>query len=187
MPESATKKAKTKSIILGGGCFWCVEAIFNGLRGVISSNPGYAGGHLKNPSYEAVCTGQTGHAEVVEVVFDPQEISLEDILRVFFTTHDPTQLNRQGNDIGTQYRSVIFGDEEQKKVAQKIKGEIEAEKLWPDQIVTSIEGPAQFWEAETKHHDYFARNPDTAYCAAVVAPKVAKARKLYRDRLKKAD
>ncbi|KXV35070.1 peptide-methionine (S)-S-oxide reductase MsrA [Gluconobacter thailandicus] len=172
------------SILLGAGCFWCVEAVFTGLRGIISADPGYAGGHVDNPSYEDVCTGNTGHAEVVKVVFNPEEISLHDILRVFFTTHDPTQLNRQGNDIGTQYRSVIFGDEEQQRVAKTVKNEITAEQIWPSPIVTSIEGPAHFWRAEEKHLDYFARNPETAYCAAVVAPKVAKARKLYRDRLK---
>lgn len=172
------------SILLGAGCFWCVEAVFTGLRGIISADPGYAGGHVDNPSYEAVCTGNTGHAEVVKVVFDPEEISLHDILRVFFTTHDPTQLNRQGNDIGTQYRSVIFGNADQQRVAQTVRDEITAEKIWPASVVTSIEEPAHFWRAEDKHLDYFARNPETAYCAAVVAPKVAKARKLYRDRLK---
>ena len=172
------------SILLGAGCFWCVEAVYTGLRGIISADPGYAGGHVDNPSYEAVCTGNTGHAEVVKVVFDPAEISLADVLRVFFTTHDPTQLNREGNDVGTQYRSVIFGDADQQRVAQEVKAEITAEQIWPAPIVTSIEGPAHFWRAEEKHLDYFARNPETAYCAAVVAPKVAKARKLYRDRLK---
>ncbi|QDH17913.1 peptide-methionine (S)-S-oxide reductase MsrA [Swingsia samuiensis] len=172
------------SIILGAGCFWCVEAVFTGLKGVISAHPGYAGGTVNNPTYEAVCADKTGHAEVVELVYDPNEISLKDLLRVFFTTHDPTQLNKQGNDIGSQYRSVIFGDAEQQKLAQEVKEEISAEKIWPDPIVTRIEGPTQFWLAEEKHMDYFARNPETAYCAAVVAPKVAKARKLYRDRLK---
>ncbi|GBD55706.1 peptide-methionine (S)-S-oxide reductase MsrA [Gluconobacter wancherniae] len=175
------------SILLGGGCFWCVEAVFTGLRGIISADPGYAGGHIDNPSYEAVCTGKTGHAEVVKVVFDATEISLHDVLRVFFTTHDPTQLNRQGNDVGTQYRSVIFGDDAQQQIAREVVSEITSEGIWSAPIVTSIEGPAHFWRAEEKHLDYFARNPETAYCAAVVAPKVAKARKLYRDRLKQPD
>ncbi len=175
------------SILLGAGCFWCVEAVYTGLRGIISAEPGYAGGSTDNPSYEDVCTGRTGHAEVVRVVFDPAEIGLEDVLRVFFTTHDPTQLNRQGNDVGTQYRSVIFADPAQQETARRVRDEIAAEGIWPDPIVTSIEGPAHFWRAEEKHHDYFARNPQTAYCAAVVAPKVAKARKLYRDRLKQPD
>ncbi|GBR47791.1 peptide-methionine (S)-S-oxide reductase MsrA [Neokomagataea thailandica] len=179
--------AETSSILLGAGCFWCVEAVYTGLRGVISANPGYAGGDIPNPSYEAVCTGQTGHAEVVNVIFDPTEISLADILRVFFTTHDPTQLNRQGNDVGTQYRSVIFGTAEQKKTAQDVLNAITHEGLWPNEIATSLEDTATFWPAEAKHLDYFARNPQTAYCAAVVAPKVAKARKLYRDRLKNPD
>ncbi|GBR70916.1 peptide-methionine (S)-S-oxide reductase MsrA [Gluconobacter kanchanaburiensis] len=175
------------SILLGGGCFWCVEAVFSGLRGIISAEPGYAGGSTPNPSYEDVCTGRTGHAEVVKVVFDPVEIGLDDVLRVFFTTHDPTQLNRQGNDIGTQYRSVIFGAEEEQQTALKVRDELIAEGLWSEPVVTLIEGPVQFWPAEEKHHDYFARNPQTAYCSAVVAPKVAKARKLYRDRLKQPD
>lgn len=178
---------QTSSIILGGGCFWCVEAIFNGLRGVISAKPGYAGGHTEQPSYKEVCTGKTGHAEVVQIIFNPVEISLEDILRVFFTTHDPTQLNRQGDDVGTQYRSVIFGDEAQQTTARSIRDEITSQNIWNASLVTSIEGPAHFWEAEESHHDYFARNPETAYCSAVVAPKVAKARKLYRDRLKTAE
>lgn len=177
----------TVSILLGGGCFWCVEAVFTALRGIIRTQPGYAGGSVDNPSYEAVCTGQTGHAEVVNVTFDPEEITLADVLRVFFTTHDPTQLNRQGNDVGTQYRSVIFGCADQQALARKIREEIVAEGLWADPIVTSIEGPAHFWPAEEKHLDYFARHPETAYCAAVVAPKVAKARRLYRDRLKAPD
>ncbi|MFT8715594.1 peptide-methionine (S)-S-oxide reductase MsrA [Gluconobacter potus] len=175
------------SILLGAGCFWCVEAVFTGLRGIISAEPGYAGGSVDNPSYEDVCTGRTGHAEVVKVAFDPAEIGLEDVLRVFFTTHDPTQFNRQGNDVGTQYRSVIFGDAAQQETARRVWDEIASEGIWPDPIVTSIEGPAHFWPAEEKHQDYFARNPQTAYCAAVVAPKVAKARKLYRDRLKQPD
>lgn len=178
----------TESIVLGGGCFWCVEAVFTGLRGILSAGPGYAGGHVAHPSYEQVCTGTTGHAEVVKVVFDPAQITLHDVLRVFFTTHDPTQLDRQGNDIGPQYRSVVFGDDAQRKVAAEVRDEIAAEGIWPGKIVTAIEplseGAGRFWPAEEKHRDYFARNPHTAYCAAVVAPKVAKARKLYRDRLK---
>lgn len=175
---------QTSSIILGGGCFWCVEAIFTGLKGIVSAKPGYAGGHTEYPSYKDVCTGETGHAEVVQVIFNPKEISLEDILRVFFTTHDPTQLNRQGDDMGTQYRSVIFGDNAQQASARTIRDEIAGQDIWGGEIVTSIEGSTRFWEAEESHHDYFARNPETAYCAAVVAPKVAKARKLYRDRVK---
>ncbi|RUT25971.1 peptide-methionine (S)-S-oxide reductase [Asaia sp. W19] len=180
MSEASLEKA-----LIGGGCFWCTEAIFTGLRGVKSAQPGYAGGRRENPSYEQVCSGATGHAEVVEVVFDPREIDYGDILRVFYTTHDPTQLNRQGNDVGTQYRSVIFAlDAAQEATARAVTKEIAESGIWSDPIVTEITGSAVFWEAEEKHHDYFARNPETAYCSAVVAPKVAKARKLYRDRLK---
>lgn len=175
---------ETSSILLGGGCFWCVEAIFSGLKGISAAEPGYAGGHTERPSYKDVCTGTTGHAEVVRVTFDPTVISLADLLRVFFTTHDPTQLNRQGDDRGTQYRSVIFADAEQKKTAQAVKDEIEKEGIWEGTLVTAIDDAVPFWKAEDSHHDYFARNPETAYCAAVVAPKVAKARKMYRDRLK---
>ncbi|GBQ15358.1 peptide-methionine (S)-S-oxide reductase MsrA [Swaminathania salitolerans] len=185
MSEASMSEAQFDKALLGGGCFWCTEAIFSGLRGVLSVRPGYAGGRWENPSYEQVCTGATGHAEVVEIVFDPGQISYEDLLRIFYTTHDPTQRNRQGNDIGTQYRSVIFAlDEGQGKSAQAVTQEIERSGIWPDPLVTEIAGPAPFWEAEEKHHDYFARNPETAYCSAVVAPKVAKARKMYRDRLK---
>ncbi|GBQ68981.1 methionine sulfoxide reductase A [Ameyamaea chiangmaiensis NBRC 103196] len=177
----------TQKALLGAGCFWCVEAVFKDLRGVEAVLPGYAGGTLDTPSYEAVCTGRTGHAEVVEIRFDPQQISYADLLRVFFTTHDPTTRDRQGNDVGTQYRSVIFAlDDEQRRTAEAVRAEIDAEAIWPAPIVTTIEGPAHFWVAEDKHHDYFALNPLTGYCQAVVAPKVAKARKLFRDRLKTA-
>ncbi|GBQ20656.1 methionine sulfoxide reductase A [Tanticharoenia sakaeratensis NBRC 103193] len=173
--------------IFGGGCFWCVEAVFKDLRGVSSVKPGYAGGHVDHPSYEAVCTGRTGHAEAVEIAFDPDEISYADLLRVFFTTHDPTTVDAQGNDIGPQYRSVVFAlDDGQAETARRVRDEIDAEGIWPAPIVTEIAGPAHFWEAEAKHHDYFARNPESGYCRVVVAPKVAKARKLYRDRLKAA-
>jgi len=177
----------TEKALLGAGCFWCVEAIYKDLRGVSAALPGYAGGHTENPRYKAVCSGDTGHAEVVEVTFDPAEISYADILRVFFTTHDPTTRDRQGNDIGTQYRSVVFAlDDAQRETALKVRAEIEAEHIWPAPIVTEIEGPAHFWVAEAEHHDYFEQNPFSGYCQAVVAPKVAKARKLYRDRLKAA-
>lgn len=174
-----------ETALLGAGCFWCVEAVYDSLRGVESVRPGYAGGHTEAPTYKEVCTGRTGHVEVVEIRFDPQEIAYADILRVFYTTHDPTTLNRQGNDVGEQYRSAIFAlDETQRQTAEAVTAEISASQIWPDAIVTTIEGPAQFWEAEPEHHDYFVRNPTQPYCAAVVAPKVAKARKLYRDRLK---
>ncbi|TPW35645.1 peptide-methionine (S)-S-oxide reductase MsrA [Oecophyllibacter saccharovorans] len=175
----------TSSILLGGGCFWCIEAILKDLKGVLEVTPGYAGGTTERPTYEQVCTDRTGHAEVVKVVFDETQLPLKDLLRIFFTIHDPTQLNRQGGDIGRQYRSVIFGDEGQRRQSHEVMKEIENKEIWPAPLVTEVEGETAFWPAEAKHKDYFTRNPDTAYCAAVVAPKVAKARNLYRKRLKK--
>jgi len=171
--------------LLGGGCFWCVEAIYRDLRGVVAVQSGYAGGHTSNPSYRDVCSGTTGHAEVVQVTYDPSVVSYADLLRIFFATHDPTQLNRQGNDVGTQYRSVIFtADEAERAQAIAVRDEIAAEGIWPAPIVTEIAGPATFWRAEEEHDDYFARNPYSGYCQAVVAPKVVKFRKAYADRLK---
>ncbi|KMQ83749.1 peptide methionine sulfoxide reductase [Lasius niger] len=172
------------SILLGAGCFWCAEAILKDLQGVKSVQSGFAGGTLKNPSYKDVCTGTTGHAEVVKVVYDSQKITDEDLLGIFFTIHDPTQLNRQGNDIGTQYRSVVFGNKTQQKVAQKLIQTFESQKLWAAPVVTALEDETVFWPADESHEDYFARNPENQYCAAIVAPKVAKARKMFRDRLK---
>ncbi len=172
---------------LGGGCFWCTEAVFDDLNGVSDVESGYSGGTLANPTYEQVCTGRTGHAEVVQVTFDPQVISYADILRIFFTVHDPTTLNRQGNDVGTQYRSVIFyHDEEQKRTATEVMKEIEAEKIWDDPIVTELSPFVAFYKAEDYHQEYFASNPDQGYCRIVIAPKVAKFRNHYRDRLKKS-
>ncbi len=171
---------------LGGGCFWCTEAVFDDLKGVISVESGYSGGTVANPSYEQVCTGKTGHAEVVQVSFDPGIISYEDLLRIFFTVHDPTTLNRQGNDNGTEYRSVIFyHDENQKKSAEKIVKEISDEKIWDDPIVTELSPFRAFYIAEDYHQEYFANNPNQGYCRIVIAPKVAKFRSHYRDRLKK--
>ena len=168
---------------LAGGCFWCLEAVFLDLAGVSHVLSGYSGGRIANPSYEDVCTGQTGHAEVVQVTYDDEQISYRDLLDVFFTTHDPTQLNRQGNDIGTQYRSAIFyHDESQKTAAEAALAEYA--ELWPRPIVTQLAPLAEFYPAEEYHHDYFARNPHSGYCQMVVAPKVAKFRKQYRDRLK---
>lgn len=174
----------TSSILLGAGCFWCTEAVFKDLRGIISVTPGYGGGIVENPTYEAVCSEKTGHAELVRVVFDPAEITLEDLLRIFFTTHDPTQTDGQGHDLGTRYRSVISGNKAQQETACKIRDELTAQSLWPAPIVTEIHDEVPFWPAETYHHDYFSRNPEQAYCAAVIAPKLAKARKYFRDRLK---
>ncbi|HYZ63028.1 MAG TPA: peptide-methionine (S)-S-oxide reductase MsrA [Acetobacteraceae bacterium] len=175
----------TEQATLGGGCFWCLEPVFMALRGVQRSVSGYAGGHVPNPTYEMVCSKRTGHAEVVQLTFDPAEISYADILRVFFTMHDPTTLNRQGADVGTQYRSVILThSEQQAETARKVKAEIEAEKVWQDPIVTEIVPLEAFYPAEPEHQDYFNRNPWSGYCQHVIPPKVAKLRKLYRDRLK---
>lgn len=171
---------------LAGGCFWCLEAVFDELNGVASVESGYAGGHVDNPSYKAVCTGMTGHAEVVQVTFDPSVLAFRDILRVFFTIHDPTTMNRQGADVGTQYRSAIFyHDEEQKKVAEEVIAEITAEKLWNNPIVTEVAKFEKFFVAEDYHQEYFVNNPRQPYCMAVVAPKVTKFRKYFVDRLKK--
>ena len=170
---------------LGGGCFWCLEACYLGLRGVSAVMSGYAGGHLDNPSYEAVCGKKTGHAEVVQISFDPAQISYEDLLRVFFTIHDPTTKDRQGHDVGPQYRSIILThNDAQKAAAQKIIAEIAAEGIWQDHIVTELVPLTKFWPAEPEHHNYFARNPWTGYCQAVVGPKVSKFRKSFADRLK---
>lgn len=172
---------------LGGGCFWCLEAIFDELAGVTRVESGYAGGHTRNPTYREVCTGTTGHAEVVQVTFDPTTITFDDVLRVFFTIHDPTTLNRQGPDVGTQYRSAIFyHSAEQKTTAERIIAELGRDGVWRDPIVTELVTFTEFWRAESYHDDYYRRNPDQAYCSAVIEPKVAKFRKEYLDRLKPA-
>jgi peptide-methionine (S)-S-oxide reductase len=171
---------------LAGGCFWCLEAAFSELRGIERVESGYAGGHVPNPSYEAVCTGATGHAEVVQIIFDPQVISYRDLLHVFFTIHDPTTLNQQGGDLGTQYRSAIFyHSPEQKADIEGVIAELTAEKVWDDPIVTEVAPCRQFYPAEEYHRDYYRRNPNQGYCQIVVAPKVAKVRKQYFERLKK--
>ncbi|GAC1342055.1 MAG: peptide-methionine (S)-S-oxide reductase MsrA [Acetobacteraceae bacterium] len=170
---------------LGGGCFWCLEPVFMGLRGVHRSVSGYAGGSVPNPTYEQVCGKRTGHAEVVQLTFDPAEISYADILRVFFTMHDPTTPDRQGADAGPQYRSIILThSDEQAATARAMMAEIGAQGVWPDPIVTEIVPLTVFYPAEDEHQDYFARNPWSGYCRAVINPKVAKLRKLYGDRLK---
>jgi peptide-methionine (S)-S-oxide reductase len=172
---------------LGGGCFWCLEAAFKELRGVNAVMSGYAGGKVANPSYQAVCGGATGHAEVVQVKFDPAAISYPDLLRVFFTIHDPTTLNRQGNDVGTQYRSIILTHSDaQKAEAETVMKEMADAKIWDRPLVTRVEPLTAFYEAEEEHHDYFARNPWSGYCQVVVAPKVVKVRKQFADRLKRA-
>lgn len=169
---------------LGGGCFWCLEAVYDELQGVIRVESGYMGGTIANPSYNAVCTGMTGHAEVVQVTFDPARISYADILRVFFSIHDPTTRNRQGADVGTQYRSAIFTHSaEQAASARDVMAEISAAGLWPNPIVTEIASASDFYVAEDYHQEYFARNGGQPYCQVVIAPKVAKFRKQWRDRL----
>jgi peptide-methionine (S)-S-oxide reductase len=170
---------------LAGGCFWCVEAVFDDLEGVEDVISGYTGGHKANPTYQEVCTGETGHAEAVRITFNPQIISYADLLRIFFTVHDPTTLNRQGNDVGTQYRSAIFyHNDVQKEVAAQIRDEIAAAGLYENPIVTEITPAGEFWPAENYHQEYFANNPNQPYCAAVVAPKVAKFRQKFASRLK---
>ena len=171
---------------LAGGCFWCLEAVFDEVNGVISVESGYSGGKADNPSYKAVCSGMTGHAEAVRITFDPAVVSYHDLLRIFFTVHDPTTLNRQGADVGTQYRSAIFyHDDEQKRTAEEVIREITAEKLWSNPIVTEVAKFEKFYMAEDYHQEYFVNNPYQPYCMAVVAPKVLKFRKMYTDRLKK--
>jgi peptide-methionine (S)-S-oxide reductase len=170
---------------LGGGCFWCLEAVYAELDGVVEVISGYAGGTVANPSYQQVCTGQTGHAEVVKVTFDPQRISFRDVLGVFFGIHDPTTLNRQGADVGTQYRSVIFyHNEDQQGVAQEVIDEVMTAAIWSDPLVTELVPLETFYPAEAYHQNYFANNPDQGYCRVVIAPKVAKFRKQFVDRLK---
>ncbi len=171
---------------LGGGCFWCLEAVYLDLKGVTRVMSGYAGGHVANPSYEAVCGKKTGHAEVVQIAFDPAELSYADLLRVFFTIHDPTTQDRQGNDAGPQYRSIILThDDAQRATAESVVAEIAAAKLWPGKIVTQLVPLEKFWPAEAEHHNYFARNPWSGYCQAVVAPKVQKFKKSFADRVKR--
>lgn len=171
---------------LAGGCFWCLEAVFDELKGVESVESGYSGGHTQSPSYTQVCDGDTGHAEVVQVTFDAKVLSYKDLLGVFFTIHDPTTLNRQGNDVGTQYRSAIYyHDEEQKKVAKEVIQEISSTKIWDDPIVTEVTPFDKFYLAEDYHQEYFKKNPFQGYCRAVVAPKVAKFRHTFTERLKK--
>jgi peptide-methionine (S)-S-oxide reductase len=171
--------------ILGGGCFWCIEAVFDDLKGVEDVESGYAGGPKLNPTYEQICNGNTGHAEVVRVVFDPAIISFKEILTVFFTIHDPTTLNRQGNDSGTQYRSVVFYlDEAQRQMAQETIAELSGQGLWDAPVVTEVSAYSNYYAAEDYHQEYFRRNPNQGYCAVVVAPKVAKFRAKYFKQLK---
>ncbi len=170
---------------LAGGCFWCLEAVYDQLKGVKNVQSGYSGGHVPKPSYKQVCTGTTGHAEVVQITFDPQIISFKDLLDIFFTIHDPTTLNRQGNDVGTQYRSAIFyHTPEQKAVAEQTISDLTASHLWDKPIVTEVKPFEAFYPAEDYHRDYFEQHGGEPYCRVVIAPKVAKFRKHYLDRLK---
>jgi len=176
----------TETAVLGGGCFWCLEAVFDDLAGVESVESGYAGGRSADPSYEEVCSGRTGHAEVVRIVFDPSVLAFRDLLTVFFTIHDPTTRDRQGNDVGSQYRSVIFCQTPaQRASAESLIRELDAAGLWSAPIVTEVAGDAPFHVAEDYHQEYFARNGRQPYCQVVVAPKVAKFRKRFAERLKR--
>ena len=181
-----TPAAKSEIATLAGGCFWCLEAVFDDLRGVESVDSGYMGGHVEHPSYDDVCSGDTGHAEVVQIRFDPLQVGFRDLLEVFFVIHDPTTPDRQGNDIGTQYRSAIFfHSPEQRAIAEEVIARIGAAKLWRSPIVTELAPASTFWVAEDYHQEYFSRNPHQPYCMSVVDPKVSKFRKHFRDKLKR--
>ena len=184
--QDSIKKDSLEVATLGGGCFWCIEAVFDELKGVQKAVSGYTGGTKDNPTYREVCYGKTGHAEVVDVYFDPNVVSYEDILRVFFHVHDPTTLNRQGNDAGPQYRSSIFyHSEAQKESAKKIIDEIEKSGLWDNKIVTEVTMFARFFAAENEHQEYYKINGHEPYCSYVISPKMAKFRKVFKDKLKK--
>ena len=171
---------------LAGGCFWCLEAVFDQLKGVLSVQSGYMGGHARAPTYEEVCSGETGHAEVVRIAFDPDTVSYRELLEVFFTIHDPTTPDRQGNDVGTQYRSAVFyHSPEQQAIAQEVMKNLGTAGLWSSPLVTQVVPAGEFYEAEDYHQEYFARNPHQPYCQFVVQPKVAKFRKHFLGRLKK--
>jgi len=187
MSEHQSTSSPKAVATFGGGCFWCIEAAFNAMQGVQSAISGYAGGHVPNPTYEQVCGKRTGHVEVVQVTYDTSVVSYRDLLEVFFTLHDPTQVDRQGNDVGPQYRTVIFAhDETQAAEARAMIAELTETKVFPGKIVTTVEPLPTFWPAEDYHQGYFLRNPHTGYCAAVVAPKLSKFRKKYAASLKAA-
>lgn len=184
--NSETMNNTNKTIVLGGGCFWCVEAVFNMTDGIISATSGYAGGKTKNPTYEEVCSGTTGHAEVVEVVYDPAKITLEKILDIFFTVHDPTTLNRQGNDVGTQYRSAIYyNDPNDKETIDKVIRELNASDRFEKKAVTEIKPLDTFYKAEVNHQDYYERNEFAPYCSYVIKPKVRKFKSKFPDAVKR--
>jgi peptide-methionine (S)-S-oxide reductase len=184
-PDGSAPQGK-EVVTLGGGCFWCIEPIFDDLAGVEDVRSGYSGGEVANPTYRQICTGTTGHAEVIEVTFDPKIVSLKELLEIFFTVHDPTTLNRQGADVGTQYRSVIFyRTPEQKATAEHVMKQIQAAEVWAAPIVTELSPFRVFYPAEDYHQEYFNSNGTQPYCRLVIAPKVAKFRQQYRDKLKK--
>ena len=175
----------TETATVGGGCFWCVEAAFKELDGVEAVTSGYAGGHVEDPSYREVCTGNTGHAEVVQVEYDADALSYEEILEIFFTVHDPTQLNRQGPDVGSQYRSIVlYHDDEQRRLAEEYVAALDEEGGYDDEVVTEVERLVTFYRAEAKHQDYFEKNPADAYCTMHAQPKVEKVRERFREKVK---
>ena len=182
---SGAAELKLAKATLAGGCFWCTEAVYAEIKGVTSVTSGYIGGAVPNPTYKDVCTGQTGHAEAIEIEYDPAVVPFEQLLDVFFTTHDPTTLNRQGADVGTQYRSgVFYHDDEQKRIAEAVIAKLDAAKVFPGKIVTEVTKATIFYPAEDYHQDYFATNPFQPYCQAVAAPKVEKVRKVFKDLVK---
>ena len=185
--EGANQKMENlEKATFGSGCFWCTEAVFERLKGVYKVVSGYSGGTVENPTYEQVCTGKTGHAEVTQITYDPKVITYDELLEVFWKTHDPTTLNRQGNDVGTQYRSVIFyHNDEQKRLAEKYKEELNKSGIWDKPIVTEIVPFTNFYPAENYHQNYYDNNPNQGYCSFVIAPKVEKFEKLFKDKLKK--
>jgi len=185
--QSQTDSGEQREVAtLGGGCFWCIEAFFSELKGVEKVESGYSGGTVANPTYEEVCTGRTGHAEVVQITFNPSIISFREILQILFAMHDPTTLNRQGNDVGTQYRSVIFyHDERQKMISEEVIREVSNSEIWENPIVTQVEPFKEFYRAENYHQEYFKRNPGQSCCRVVITPKLAKLRAHYREMLKR--
>jgi len=178
-------ESKNETVVFGGGCFWCTEAVFKALKGVISVTPGYAGGDVENPTYEQVCSGKTGHAEVIRIEFDPAIISYVDLLKVFFGTHDPTTMNKQGHDVGTEYRSVIFRSSHiQANTAQQVIEELNNSGTFDNPIVTKVEPLNNFYEAEDYHKDYYDKNPAAGYCQMIISPKMAKFRTSFKDLLR---
>jgi peptide-methionine (S)-S-oxide reductase len=182
---SAAEEGGLAKATFAGGCFWCTEAVYAELKGVKSVTSGYIGGQVPNPTYKQICTGMTGHAEAIEIEYDPQVVSFEKLLEVFFATHDPTTLNRQGADVGTQYRSgIFFHDAEQQRIAREVITKLDAARVFPGRIVTEVTAASTFYPAEDYHQDYFANNPFQPYCQAVAAPKVAKVRKVFKELVK---